>query len=509
MIKKISISIWFIILTLVTIAQDDVKKDGYQKFYYSDGSLASEGFLRDGKAEGYWKTYYKNGIIKSEGNRKDFLLDSVWNFYTKSNKLKLSVTYQFGKKNGYRKTYLPDRILVDSFENNIKNNYCNVLYLNGKTKTQTFYIKGLEQGWSYEYATDGRIIGKTLYKNGFIRKREFINSYNVYGKKQGLWKFFYKNGGTKIAGRYRNGIKEGYFKYYSAENQLDSIKRFKDGLEVLETPELDVLDIRTDYYSDGSIKVIASYKDNKAEGVRREYDKKGNITNSYLMHNGAIEAIGIIDNAGKMQGEWKYYFSNGTVKSVGSFIDSKKIGLWSYYYDNKIVRQTGSYNKEGFYTGEWKWYYRDGSKRISEHYFDGQREGQINEYAINGDLIVHGEYVNGIREGEWLIKGNKYFEKGLFLDNMRDGEWKYYYSKDTLYFEGRFVEGSEDGNHIWYYRNGNIKKKGKYIMTLKEGKWKYYSEDGKLLLIIEYKDGIEIRYNAVRVEDNPETTPTE
>ena len=290
---------------------------------------------------------------------------------------------------------------------------------------------------------------------------------------------------------------------------MDSIKRFKDGLQVFDTPELDVLDIRTDYYSDGSIKVIASYKDNKAEGVRREYDKEGNITNSYLMHNGAIEAIGIIDNAGKMQGEWKYYFSNGAVKSIGKFIDSKKVGLWTYYYENKNIRQTGSYNNDGFYTGEWKWYYRDGSKRITEHYFEGEREGQINEYASNGELIVHGEYVNGIREGEWLIKGNKYYEKGIYLDNMRDGEWKYYYAKDSLYFEGRFVEGNEDGEHIWYYRNGNIKTKGRYIMTLKEGKWKYYSESGKLLLIIEYNSGIEIRYNAVRVEDSTESTPTE
>ena len=59
-------------------AQDTITKDGFQKFYYQNGVLSSEGTMRSGKPDGYWKSYYENGKLKSEGNRKNFELDSLW-----------------------------------------------------------------------------------------------------------------------------------------------------------------------------------------------------------------------------------------------------------------------------------------------------------------------------------------------------------------------------------------------------------------------------------------------
>jgi hypothetical protein len=31
--------------------------EGYNKLYYANGKLSSEGTIRDGKPDGYWKTY--------------------------------------------------------------------------------------------------------------------------------------------------------------------------------------------------------------------------------------------------------------------------------------------------------------------------------------------------------------------------------------------------------------------------------------------------------------------
>ena len=64
-------------------AQDTSKvKDGFVKFYHSNGKVSSEGFIASGKPDGYWKTYYPSGVIKSEGNRTNYQLDSTWKFYT-------------------------------------------------------------------------------------------------------------------------------------------------------------------------------------------------------------------------------------------------------------------------------------------------------------------------------------------------------------------------------------------------------------------------------------------
>src|SRR5580704_10156681 len=82
-------------------------KDGYNKLYYPNGKLSSEGTIKNGKPDGYWKNYYENGKLKSEGNRKDFKLDSLWKFYIEKGLLYLIYTYKEGKKTGFKYTYKP------------------------------------------------------------------------------------------------------------------------------------------------------------------------------------------------------------------------------------------------------------------------------------------------------------------------------------------------------------------------------------------------------------------
>ena len=69
------------VFPVTSIAQQT--KDGYNKLYYPNGKISSEGTIRNGKPDGYWKNYYENGKLKSEGNRKDFKLDSFGNFIPK------------------------------------------------------------------------------------------------------------------------------------------------------------------------------------------------------------------------------------------------------------------------------------------------------------------------------------------------------------------------------------------------------------------------------------------
>ncbi|MFI5219013.1 MAG: toxin-antitoxin system YwqK family antitoxin, partial [Bacteroidia bacterium] len=73
---KIKKSVLVFILQFITvsvIAQTDVNPNGFNRFYYSNGKLSSEGNLINGKPEGYWKSYHENGRLKSEGNRKNLL----------------------------------------------------------------------------------------------------------------------------------------------------------------------------------------------------------------------------------------------------------------------------------------------------------------------------------------------------------------------------------------------------------------------------------------------------
>jgi antitoxin component YwqK of YwqJK toxin-antitoxin module len=108
--------------------------------------------------------------------------------------------------------------------------------------------------------------------------------------------------------------------------------------------------------------------------------------------------------------------------------------------------------------------------------------------------------VDNIKEGHWIESHNGFKEEGDYLDGVREGIWKHYYSGDILEFEGNFIDGTPDGLHKWYYKNGKVSVQGKYVMGMKEGDWKYYTEEGKTYLIIRFEDGIEKAYNATKID---------
>ena len=98
MIKHILISLMIVALSAVLDAQDVKLEDGYNVFRYPNGSISSEGYIKDGKPDGYWKSYYITGVLKSEGKRRNHLLDSIWVFYTQTGDTLEKLDYLYGKK---------------------------------------------------------------------------------------------------------------------------------------------------------------------------------------------------------------------------------------------------------------------------------------------------------------------------------------------------------------------------------------------------------------------------
>lgn len=504
---KYLILLAFVFSFLCVNAQDSVVLNGYQVFKYPNGKISSEGNMRDGKPDGYWKTYYDDGILKTEGNRLDYQLDSIWKFYDPKGKLNLLITYKNGIYNGKRISLLKNRIIEDNFVNGIKQGISKEYFEDTILAKTTIFVDGLEDGISKNYARDGRIVSMTKYRNGFVVNQESFNRLDEDGKKQGLWKEFFPNDDVKTEGTYRNDIKHGYFKYYDLTGKLTNLEKYVDGILQHDPIELTQLEIRTDYYENGNIKTIGSYKDNLAEGVRREYTINGVISQAYMMHQGAIIGKGIIDEAGRKQGIWEDYYMEGNLLAKGNYVNGLKVGEWRYYHWNDTLEQIGNYDKNGYSTGNWKWYYDNGKLRRDENFFEGVSEGEMVEYDINGKVLYKGTYVEGVQESHWISQMNDYKEEGDYLNGVREGIWIYYYPGGQKYFEGKFMDDFPDGKHIWYNKNGTISTVGEYIVGLKDGVWKYYDEEGNLSLTITYQDGVEKEFNSVRL--TPELTPNE
>lgn len=500
MMERLTLLACFMVAGLFLSAQDKIDANGYNRFYYENGKLSSEGYMRDGKPDGHWKTYFENGTLKSEGNRKNFNLDSTWNFYSDSGQIIMKINYLDGKKNGIRTTYQEDEIVEENFIDDIKQGYTKYYYPDGKLWKEMNFIDGLEEGTGKEFAADdGRVIKLIQYKKGYTVDIEHINKIDKARMKQGKWKYFYPNGNISLEGDYKNDLKHGYFKEFSENGNLLKTSKYIDGIIQEDVAELAKLDIKTEYYPSGKPKIVASYKNDVPEGVRREYSPEGKIVAGYVFKSGTLTGEGITDEAGTRNGPWKEFYPTGALKSEGVYKNGKRVGEWKFYHPNGQLEQTGLYNNNGKEEGTWIWYFATGSILREESYIDGKIDGLSTEYDETGAIIALGEYIEDYREGKWKFNYGDHLSEEQYLNGMLNGSCKTYYSDGVLSFEGNFVEDNPNGHHIWYFPDGNKKTEGNYVMGLRDGEWLKYNNDGTLFLSIIYENGVEKKYDGIRI----------
>lgn len=512
---RVLLVIPFFLFSVALVAQptnnQNINPNGFNKFYYDNGVVSSEGTMRDGKPDGYWKTYSTNGKLKSEGNRKNFLLDSVWKFYNDQSKLAFEFKYKEGKKNGFKKTFDTKEgfvISAENYEADVKQGTSYIYYPDGKVKQTIPFLGGKEEGIGYELTPDSTIITITEYKMGFIQKEERINRKDANGLKQGMWKEFYPNGIVKTEVPYSDDKMNGYLKEYNAKGSLLNTTKYVFGILQTNVPELAKLDVQSSYYDNGAVKFTATYRDGIAEGIHREFAEDGSIKNAKIYVEGILTAEGVLDTAGRQQGVWKEYYPGGQIKSQGEYLNSIRIGEWIFYHSNGKIEQRGKYDKKGKAQGVWKWYYESGNILREENYLNNKQDGIMTEYDDSTKVITKGEYIDGLREGPWFLELQYYREEGSYKAGRRDGEWKHYFTEtNKLRFIGKFIDGVPDGLQIYYYPNGKKRQEGKYAGGMKEGDWNFYDEMGFLFLTITYRSDVEIKFDGIKI--TPETPTSE
>ena len=506
-LKIVTLLFFNIVLSLVLCAQVDnnISTDGSVIFYGEDSLKISEGTMRNGKPDGYWKNYYLSGIIKSEGNRKEFELDSLWRFYDEEGKVILEINYSSGKKNGFRITHQGSEIIKENFVDDVKQGNSFVLYPVGKVRIKTPFVNGLEEGISREYDKNGVIIQLVTFKKGYITDRKRINRYDSENQAHGNWIWFSEDESVVLMeGSFKHGLKHGYFKEYDLDGNLLLAIKYVDGEKFEKAEELQKLDIRTDYYPNGTVKVVGTYtKDGIPEGVRREYNEKGEVEKSFIFRYGKIIGEGIFTDSGQKQGAWKEYYDDGNLKAEGNYKNDLKDGGWKYYYKNGNLEEKGKYINN-LPESTWFWYYSEGELLREEHFYNGLSDGMLTEFDKEGNIITQGDYLEGKKEGHWIYRVGDSKDEGEYVEDMRYGLWKSFYSDGSTRFEGKFVDDNPNGEHTWYWNNGKVKQQGKYVMGRKNGDWKKFDENGVILIMISYSGGKEVKYDGISIISNPE-----
>lgn len=146
------------------------------------------------------------------------------------------------------------------------------------------------------------------------------------GKKEGLWKVYFDNGQLEKEGNFKDGKPEGLWKKYHLNGQLKSEGNLKDG---------------------------------KAEGLAKYYYESGQLENEGNFKND------------KKEGLWKIYYESGQLESEGNFKDGKLEGLAKHYYESGHLHSEGDL-KDGKEEGVWKTYNEDGTLKEEKTYKNGE-----------------------------------------------------------------------------------------------------------------------------------------
>ncbi len=506
MIKHILIILIMIAFSIVIKAQDVKLEDGYHVFRYPNGSVSSEGYIKDGKPDGYWKSYFVTGVLKSEGKRRNHLLDSIWVFYTQTGDTLEKIDYLYGKKSGYYLKYKNDRsygLYIWSRELYAADKRQGLAYMyfpDGSIRQTIPYLDGKKQGLSKEYDEEGNIITLYEYNNDFMISRERINRKDSDGVRQGPWIEFNDGGNIIKEMTYREGLLHGYYKEYNERGILTVAMLYDNGKivegNVEDNPEIE---IQNRYDTNGNLIYSGPYKTGIPVGIHREYNADGTVKSSVIYNDQGVKVSeGIVTEDGRRNGEWKNFFENDNIREKGEYDNNRRTGDWTFYNNEGQIIQTGQY-RNGRPEGLWKWYYTDGNILREEEYYQGNRDGKFIEYSKDKEIISEGQYLDGEKNGYWNITIGDHREEGNYIIGLRDGMWRYYDDEGNLLYRGRYLQDNPDGYHFYYYENGRIKEEQYYDMGLRHRTWKKYDEEGVLQMTITYKNDVEVRINGIKI----------
>ncbi len=151
--------------------------------------------------------------------------------------------------------------------------------------------------------------------------------------------------------------------------------------------------------------------------------------------------------------------------------DFSKEGLYQKLgTDGKLIVEAHYVNN--VLQGERKYYYTNGQVESSEMFTGGANDGAYKKYTETGALALEQQFVKGVMEG-WSIA---YYPNGAILEKVM------------------IKDNDENGPFFEYHENGKIKTEGTYIPGesggLEQGELKEYDENGNLVRVANCVGGV-------------------
>lgn len=325
-------------------------------------------------------------------------------------------------------------LLKSSYSDGKKDGETIEYFQNGQIKLQENYSKGLMDGIKESYYENGQLTERAKYSNGILN-----GTYEDYyengkpkskieykdGKKNGMYEDFYKNGNPKettvyinerIIGKYVRYFEEGNkdVEYTNTEQGFigDYIKYNTDG----SIQKHIVFDANQNKTNKGTWKRHWSFNSTLGDSPDYYYttvtfDDKGVPTGdvfSYYTKTNKLHMQGYYSSIEPdiMDGEFKWFYDDGSIKQIGTFSNNRKNGIFETYYSKNNYSEKSRLHER---------------IEFKDNTLDGVYEKYDSNYSREVTTMVDYKVANMGGDGRW------WKVEGQCVNGKFDGTFKIWY----------------------------------------------------------------------------------
>ena len=374
----------------------DGQKDGKYTYWYSNGQKRQELYFKAGKREGESNVWWSNGQKKKSGKNKNDKPIGSWKYWLDNGQaadknFSAIIKKPKKKKTIRKKVKKPVKILPKKdIQTNFEDGPFVSFYDNGMIKEKGTYLNNNKIGTWRAYNSKGQVLQVQSYVDGELTETKTPGVVKQYAT-------YHDNGRVKAEGVMNNGERDGEWKIYNLQGELEKIAYFDFGELVIER-ETDISKDIVDYHDNGRVKAEGKTFHGYRDGKWKFYDSNGKLlkTAYYLMgeiakeekpyvakefltyhDNGRVKEQGQTSE-NKRDGEWKIFDSKGNLVKVVLYKDDqivieknpKEIKDVVTYHDNGRIKEQGQ-TYMGERDGKWKFYNSKGQLSKTIHYLVG------------------------------------------------------------------------------------------------------------------------------------------
>lgn len=204
------------------------------------------------------------------------------------------------------------------------------------------------------------------------------------------------------------------------------------------------------------------------------------------------DTLNRIDAQGKKMGYWKKYEKKKLIYE-GRFDKDIPVGQFKYYHEDGSLKSVSDF-LNGTHKVQSTLFHKNGQKSAEGLFIDQQKEGGWKYYSNSGKLIKEESYNSGRKHGVWKTYSTQtgtLLVEEVYDNGLLNGVRKEYYTGGDIRNIVPYVNGKRNGVGENYTIGNVLESRGMFHNNTLIGTWEFFDANGKPRKNVEYEKGIE------------------